>query len=118
MKNILLILFSGLFGVFGIENSSKITEVVTPLVASNYAPATDVNYSDSPILLADKEQSQEAQNISITPNDINNTKSVLEIVVQVVISIASLLGIFKNWKKKKPIEEIEVDEPEIINFKK
>lgn len=118
MKNILLILFSGLFGVFGIENSSKITEVAMPLVASNYAPATDANYNNSPVLLANKEQSQEAQNVSITPNDINNTKSVLEVVVQIVISIASLLGIFKNWKKKKPIEEIEVDDPKIINFKK
>jgi len=118
MKNILLILFSGLFGIFGIENSDKIANVAMPLVAQNYAPSTDAVYTNNPVLLADKEQSQDAQNISITSNDINNTKSVLEIVVQVVISIASLLGIFKNWKKKKPIEEIEVAEPKIINFKK
>jgi len=118
MKNVFLILFSGLFGVFGLENSDKIANVAMPLVAQNYAPSTEVVYSNNPVLLAEKEQSQDAQNISITPNDINNTKSVLEIVVQVVISIASLLGIFKNWKKKKPIEEIKVAEPKIINFKK
>jgi len=108
MKNVFLILFSGLFGVFGLENSDKITNLALPLVAQNYAPSTEVAYTDNPVLLANKEQSQEAQNLTITPNDINNTKSVLEIVVQVVISIASLLGIFKNWKKKKIPEEIEV----------
>jgi len=108
MKNVFLILFSGLFGIFGIENSDKIVNVAMPIVAQNYAPSTEVAYTDNPVLLANKEQSQEAQNLTITPNDINNTKSVLEIVVQVVISIASLLGIFKNWKKKKIPEEIEV----------
>lgn len=108
MKNVFLILFSGLFGVFGIENSDKIANVALPLVAQNYAPSTEEAYTNSPVLLANKEQSQDAQNLTITPNDINNTKSVLEIVVQVVISIASLLGIFKNWKKKKIPEEIEV----------
>lgn len=110
MKNVFLILFSGLFGVFGIENSDKIANVALPMVAQNYAPSTEVAYTDNPVLLAKKEQSQDSQNLTITPNDINNTKSVLEIVVQVVISIASLLGIFKNWKKKKTPEEIEVNQ--------
>lgn len=109
MKNVFLILFSGLFGIFGIENSDKITDVAMPLVAENYAPSTDAVYTNNPVLLAEKELTQNAQNISITPNDINNTKSVLEVVVQIVISIASLLGIFKNWKKKKPVEEVDVN---------
>lgn len=110
MKNVFVILFSGLFGVFGIENSDKIANVALPMVAQNYAPSTEEAYTNNPVLLANKEQSQDTQNLTITPNDINNTKSVLEIVVQVVISIASLLGIFKNWKKKKIPEEIEVNQ--------
>lgn len=109
MKNVFLILFSGLFGIFGLEYSDKITNVTLPLVATNYAPSTQVATDNEQVLLPTKEQSETAQNLTITPNDINNTKSVLEIVVQVVISIASLLGIFKNWKKKKPVEEIDVN---------